>query len=113
MPRGGSRRALIRRRLPSYVASYVVRQGVTDDNPPSSELMGKVMSIGRGFQFLLTLPAEADAHYARPAASGAEDAPIIWYKPVGSSKYRVIRRDLSVKEVDDAPQVEGAVKLAR
>ena len=45
------------------------------------------------------LPKEADAYYARTGAKhGDKDRIILWYKPIGSEKYRVIYAVLSVRE---------------
>jgi outer membrane lipoprotein-sorting protein len=98
--------------IAKYVAMYVVRQGIDKDNGPSKEQMQEVMLIGRGFQFALTLPATSDAHYAGAGVKqGEADRAIFWYKPVDSTKYRVIYADFSVKESDTAPQVPNAKKL--
>jgi hypothetical protein len=68
--------------------------------------------IGNGYAFALELPASADAHYAgKGVKPGTPDRPIFWYKPEGTSKYHVIFADLSVKEVDNAPQVPGARRI--
>jgi predicted metalloprotease with PDZ domain len=41
----------------------------------------------------------------------ATDTPIFWYRPEGNGKYRVIRADLSVVEVDSPPEIPGAQAL--
>jgi outer membrane lipoprotein-sorting protein len=70
------------------------------------------LKIGRGFQFAHQLPAAADAHYAGKGVTKDEtDRPIFWYKPEGKSTYRVIYGDLSVREVEKAPEVKDAVKV--
>ena len=43
---------------------------------------------------------EADAHYAGKGVKvDATDTPIFWYRPEGKAKYRVIRADLSVVDM--------------
>jgi hypothetical protein len=98
--------------IAKYVATYVTQLGIANDKGPSKEQMQEVMRIGRGFQFALTIPAASDAHYAGAGAKqGDADRAILWYKPVDSTKYRVIYADFSVKESDTAPQVPNAKKL--
>ena len=85
---------------------------------PSDEeiqrMMQQSMTIGRGFGFALELPESADAHYAgKGAKRGTKDRPIFWYKPVGSENYHVIFANLSVQTAEKAPQVSGAVRLAK
>jgi outer membrane lipoprotein-sorting protein len=79
----------------------------------SAELMPLSMTIGRGAGFVTRLPASADAHYAgKGVKRDTPDRPIFWYKPEGKQAYRVIYADLTIKEQDQPPQVEGAVRLA-
>jgi outer membrane lipoprotein-sorting protein len=60
----------------------------------------------RGMTFTVQLPKEADAHYAgQGILLGAADRPIFWYRPKGSTKYRVIYADLSVHEAGTPPNV--------
>ena len=62
------------------------------------------------------LKPENDPHYVGGGVKlGTPDRPILWYKPTGSEKYRVIYADLSVKEVPaaeapKAPESEGSPK---
>ena len=68
--------------------------------------------VNDGLRFVVHLPTEADAHYAGKGVKvDATDAPIFWYRPEGKAKYRVIRADLSVVEMDSPPQVPGALSL--
>jgi hypothetical protein len=84
----------------------------SDDDFPL--LMKQVINIGRGFQFGLQLPEAADAHYAgKGVKRDAKETPIFWYKPEGAKKYRVIDADLSVRDADAAPQVEGAKRIEK
>lgn len=67
-----------------------------------------------GFEFLDSLYDNelADAHYAGATVTlGEKNRPVFWYKPAGSNDYRVIFADLTVKEMNTPPQVEGAVAL--
>jgi len=82
--------------------------------PDGQELMKHAMKIGRGFQFALGLPASAKAHYAGKGVKlDAKDRPIFWYVPEGSTRYRVIDATLAARAADEAPQIEGAVPLAK
>ena len=96
-----------------YAGRYVVKMGVDPKTGPTGEQLEEVVKLSRGLQFVILLPREADAHYAGVGAKlGDADRPIMWYKPTGSEKYRVIYADLTVKESDSAPKVDGARKLA-
>ena len=98
-----------------YVGGYLAKQGVEKDGKgPTGKQLEEVAKISRGFQFAMLLPPETDAHYAGGKAEhGNAMQPVLWYRPENSKKYRVIYADLSVKELDIAPQVDGAKKLAR
>lgn len=77
-------------------------------------LMKKAITVGRGFQFALSLPESADAHYAgKGVTRDTKDRPIFWYKPEKSDKYRVLYADLTIKDADTAPQVEGAKRIEK
>jgi hypothetical protein len=86
-------------------------------DPSDEELqwrMKTATTIGNGYTLALDLPASADAHYAgKGVKPGTPNRPIFWYKPEGASKYHVIFADLSVKEVDNAPQVPGAKRIEK
>ncbi len=76
-------------------------------------LMQDIMEFSQNFHtgstFVVSLPPEADAHYAGKGVSlGAVDTPIFWYRPKDSKKYRVIYADLSVREADTPPNVPNA-----
>ena len=54
----------------------------------------------RGITFYTMLKPENDPHYAGGGVKlGTPDRPILWYKPTGAEKYRVIYADLSVKDM--------------
>jgi outer membrane lipoprotein-sorting protein len=76
------------------------------------ELMTEGVAIGRGLQFAVTQPPDANAHYAgKGVKRSSPKAPIFWYKPTGSQKYHVVDSDLSTGEMDKAPDVPGAIRL--
>jgi len=85
---------------------------------PSDEEMQEVMKqsivIGRGFQFALLLPETAETHYAgKGVKRDATDRPIFWYRPADSKKFRVIFADLTVRDAETAPQIDGAKRLEK
>ena len=54
----------------------------------------------RGITFYAMLKPENDPHYVGGGVKlGTPNRPILWYKPSGGSKYRVIYADLSVKDM--------------
>jgi outer membrane lipoprotein-sorting protein len=54
----------------------------------------------KGVMFYATLQPENDSHYAgKDVKLDTPDRPILWYKPTGTDKYRVIYADLSVKDM--------------
>jgi len=60
-------------------------------------------------KFAVSLPPEADSHYAGKRVSlGAVDTPIFWYRPKDSEKYRVIYADLSVRDAETPPSMPVA-----
>jgi outer membrane lipoprotein-sorting protein len=78
------------------------------------ELMKQSIAIGRGFQFVVTLPETADAHYAgKGVKRDTKDRPIFWYKLEEAKKYRVIYADLSTHDADAAPNIEGARRIEK
>ena len=65
----------------------------------------------RGVTFYMMLKPENDPHYVGGGVTlGTPDRPILWYKPTGAEKYRVIYADLSVKELapDDVKKLPEA-----
>lgn len=76
--------------------------------------MTETFKIGKGMNFALTLPAEANAHYAgKGVKRQGPKAPVFWYKPAGSQNYRVIFSDLSTGVADAPPEVPGAVPVGQ
>jgi outer membrane lipoprotein-sorting protein len=83
-------------------------------NDEIQRLIQQSVKIGQGFQFVMQLPDSADAHYAgKGIKRGTKERPIFWYKPEGTTLYRVIYADLTVKQIATAPQVLGAKQLTR
>jgi hypothetical protein len=77
-------------------------------------LMKQAMQIGRGFQFALSLPAGAQAHYAgKGVKKDTPDRPIFWYLPDGSLRWHVVDATLNLHDADTAPQVDGAVPIQK
>lgn len=78
----------------------------------AQQAIRQAASMNRGFRFAWDLPATADPHYAgKGVRQGTPDRPIFWYKPEGAANYRVIHADLTVHEVEQVPNVAGAVRL--
>ena len=67
------------------------------------QMRGQSLPMGRelqGITFYKSLKPENDAHYGGKGVKLDTPAyPILWYKPTGAEKYRVIYADLSVKEM--------------
>jgi len=89
--------------------------GKAKDGPKDEDidrLMKQSITIGRGLQFALTLPAAADAHYAgKGVKKDTPNRPIFWYRPEGSQRYRVVDATLNASDDGAAPKVEGAMPL--
>ena len=103
--------------ITKLVIKHAISQGAKDKDFPDQEydaLMKQSVVIGRGFGFALQLPESSDAHYAgKGVKQGAKNTPIFWYRPEGKTAYRVIFADLTAKDADAAPQVEGAQRLEK
>lgn len=80
----------------------------------NKEQMTEAFKIGKGMNFAVTLPADADAHYAGKGVKrqGAKQ-PIFWYKRAGANLYRVIFSDLSTADAATAPDLPGAVRVGQ
>jgi outer membrane lipoprotein-sorting protein len=60
--------------------------------------------LQRGLKFTVSLPPDADVHYAGKGVSrGAADKPIFWYRSKNAKQYRVIYADLSVRNAAAPP----------
>jgi hypothetical protein len=72
-----------------------------------TEKVASGMKFARGVTFIRFLKCEGKWYYAGNGVKlGDKDTAIFWYRPKGSSVYRVIYGDLTVKEVssDDLPK---------
>jgi outer membrane lipoprotein-sorting protein len=85
---------------------------------PSDEqmqgLMQKAVTLGRGLQYAITVSQmqNFEAWYGGEGVKlGDAEQPIFWTRPRGEATWRVIYGDLSVKEDQSLPQVEGAQQL--
>ena len=80
----------------------------------NKEQMAEAFKIGKGMNFAVTLPADANARYAGKSVERQDPkVPVFWYKPAGSLNYRVIYNDLSTGAVDSPPEVPGAVPVGQ
>ena len=96
-----------------YAATYVHKKGL-DKQEATADQLQETIKIARGFQFVLMLPKEADAQYARTGAKyGDAERAVLWYKSIDSDKYRVIFADLSVREANEMPKVADAIRLSK
>jgi len=77
-------------------------------------MLGFAEKVRRGPRFVAGLGTGADAHYAGKGVKvAATDTPIFWYRPEGRQKYRVIRADLTVVEIDSPPQIPDAQAIGQ
>lgn len=66
----------------------------------SQKQMPLMQKRTQGIAFYAMLKPENDPHYVGGGVKlGTPDRPILWYKPTGAEKYRVVYADLSVKEM--------------
>ena len=74
--------------------------------------MTEGVTIGRGLQFAMLLPVDADAHYAgKDVKRDGPRKPIFWYRQTDTNKFRVIYSDLTADVADTAPEVPGAIRM--
>ena len=98
---------------PVMEKKFGLEKGQEPSAKQMQEMMPEILEITLKFQpgstFIVSLPPEADAHYAGKGVSlGAADTPIFWYRPKDAKKYRVIYADLSVRDADTPPNVPNA-----
>ena len=84
------------------LAGKLAGAGLTSQQ--QADIMGSGADMGaklaRAVRYLAGLPADSDWHYAGSAARlGEKDKPICWWRPAGSTTYRVIYADLTVADV--------------
>jgi hypothetical protein len=87
--------------------------GLEEGQDPSAKQMQEIfepmLKFQPGVAFTVSLPPDADAHYAGKGVSlDAADRPIFWYRPKDAKQYRVIYADLSTREADTPPSVPDA-----
>jgi len=105
--------------ITKLIVNYTINQLQKEDKKqPSDEQMQKIMNasikIGRGFQFILQLPPDAEATYAgKGVKHGAKDTPIFWYRPAGRAHFLVLDAELVMHDRETAPQVAGAQRIGR
>jgi len=95
---------------PEIMAEFMKATGplMQEQTQKQMPLMQKRM---RGITFYTMLKPENDPHYVGGGVKlGTPDCPILWYKPTGADKYRVIYADLSVKDMtpDDVKKLSEA-----
>ena len=73
------------------------------------DLVNSQVKLQGGVKFAVSLPPEADSHYAgRGVSLGAVDTPIFWYRPKDAKAYRVVYADLSVRDAETPPSAPDA-----
>ena len=95
-------------------ASYLRETGLKENGQAvmQKEIVERSNAFNRGLRFALLQPMRADAHYAgKDVTQGQSDQPVFWYKPAGQDKWRVLDANLEFHDADQAPVVEGAVKI--
>ena len=93
---------LFQKQAQEQVQKHMERQ--IKQMPPRQERMP-------GITFYMGLKPENDPHYVGSGVKLDTPAcPILWYKPTGADKYRVIYADLSVKDMapDDVKKLPEA-----
>jgi outer membrane lipoprotein-sorting protein len=74
------------------------------DAKKTQEYLRAPQKFQPGLTFVVSLPPQADAHYAGKGVSlGAADRPIFWYRPKDAKTYRVIFADLSIRQAAVPP----------
>ena len=78
-------------------ATVSIQQKITQKQ--MKESLPLIQKQTQGLTFYQLLTAENDPHYAGEGVKlGTADRPILWYKPTGAEKYRVVYADLSIQE---------------
>lgn len=89
------------------IATKIASGNPRDPAAIQQKVMDEMTPIGRGLSFLALL---TDAHYAGKGVKlNEKDRPILWYRPAGATKYRVIDASLAVTEIDakDLPKADS------
>jgi hypothetical protein len=89
--------------LAEWMAANINQPPMAQRQQESADRQAKLQ---RGMTFVVSLPKEADVHYAGKGVSlGATHTPVFWYRPKDAKKYRVIYADLTVHESDTPPSM--------
>jgi outer membrane lipoprotein-sorting protein len=87
------------------VRSILIRR-YDKNGEPGKELeaaMGAAQLLLKGLAFSQNMKASGDWHYAGAGVKlGDKKAPVCWWKPEGSQKYRILYGDLRVVDIDKA-----------
>jgi outer membrane lipoprotein-sorting protein len=99
--------------IASFVTDWAARNNpVQPGSAQMNKLAGLSVALNRGMAFAVALPAESKARYAgKGITRDDKTAPVFWYQPVGTSSFRVIYADLSVKAQKAAPESPNAVPV--
>lgn len=96
----------------SYASSLVSEEDGALIKP--QELQQKTIDFSQGFTFASLLGKENEAYYDGRDKTSDQVTPIFWYRPSlensleVSKTFRVIYNDLTIRELADAPRIEGA-----
>ncbi len=90
--------------IPPAIMAEIMEATMPLAQEQTREQMQKQMPLiqkrTQGITFYAMLKPENDPHYVGGGVKlGTPNRPILWYKPTGAEKYRVIYADLSVKEL--------------
>jgi outer membrane lipoprotein-sorting protein len=101
-----------RKAMVAFVTSWVQKNPGEPNAAWTKKVTDLSLSLSQGLTFAATLPAESNARYAGKGIKYNDaTTPVFWYKPAGSSSYRVIHGDLSVKEQKTAPSSPNGVPI--
>jgi hypothetical protein len=114
--------AAIKPDMDKLEAKYHVHPKPGQQPPPGmmaeamKTMMPRMQKEMQGVTFYMMLKPENDPHYTGGGVKlGTPDRPILWYRPDGAAKYRVIYADLTVKEMSaaDAKKLPGESSRAK
>lgn len=91
--------------IANYVAKYFATSIARHGKGPAAPQAQAVNRVTRGLLFVTTLNQGEWGYAGEAAKLGEKDKPILWYKPAGSSTYRVIYADLTARESTSPPAV--------
>jgi hypothetical protein len=78
------------------------------------ELEANLLQLGRGWLYIAEQDNGEDWHYSGMDAMYGSDRPVFWYRPAGSSVYRVVNASLDVRasQPDKLPDVPSTLLSA-